>query len=215
MQRKFPDLTPVIHTKDKYTGWIDGVTKIESLFTGKSDKPWQCRVYLEDGTRKVAPEDDLEHIADAPKFPPKELLERYVHSVEGESELHALGYNLTDMNPQQRHRTLVFCAIPMMGPERVLKNLCDILWRKVRRSKAEKIEKYHNAIEQWSHDLDFVLSQPAVHLETLSRDILNYVIAVKEQLKKNTNIPTDFPPEKIADIAKHTPETPKKSGGTP
>lgn len=188
MERKFPNLTPVQHRTEKYHGWIDGVTKIETLFTGNHDVPWQYRIFLADGTRKVAPEEDLKHISQSPDFPPRDLLDRYVDSFEGESDLHALGYNLSDLNPEQRQQLLVFCALPMLGPERVLKSLCDILWRKVRRNKMEKIDKYHNAIEQWSHDLDFVLNHKTVYLKELSEDTVNYVVAVKDHIEKYTDI---------------------------
>lgn len=105
------------------------------------------------------------------------------------------------MNPEERRRLLTFCALPMLGPERVLKSLCDILWRKVRRNKTEKIEKYHNAIEQWSHDLDFVLEHETVDLKELSRDILNYVSAVKDHLEKYAHVEGDVPLKKISDIS--------------
>lgn len=197
MQRKFPNLTPVKHKKDGYQGWIDGVTKIESLFTGDSDLPWQYRVYLPEGGRKVAPEEDLEHNLDLKGLPPQELRGRYAESFEGESDLHAIGYNLTEHNPLERRELLIFCALPMFGPDRVLRNLCDILWRKVRRNKEEKIEKYHNAIEQWSHDLDFVLQHESVDLETLDQETLNYVVAVKEHIAQYTDIQSHVPVDKI------------------
>ena len=198
MERKFPNLTPVVHKKEKYKGWIDGTTKIESLFTGNTDCSWQYRIYLSDGTRNVAPEGDLKHIEESSDFPPRELLDRHVDSFEGESDLHALGYNLSDLNPEQRQKLLTYCILPMIGPERALKSLCDILWRKVRRNKTEKIEKYHNAIEQWSHDLDFVLNYEKVNLKVLSQEVLNYVVAVKEHIEKYTDIQSSIPLKTIA-----------------
>jgi hypothetical protein len=211
VETKFPNLTPVEHKKEKYTGWIDGVTKIEALFTGNTDVAWQYRIFLLDGTRRFAPEEDLVHIRQNPDFPPKELLDRYVESFEGESELHALGYNLSDLNPEQRKKLLVFCAMPMLGPERVLKSLCDILWRKVRRNKTEKIDKYHNAIEQWSHDLDFVLEK--VDVKKLNQEIRDYVKAVKEHIEQYTDIETSLPAKKIISpkAKKRTSKKAKKS----
>jgi len=200
MERRYPNLTPVRHKRDKYTGWIDGITKIDGLFTGNVDVPWQYRVYMADGTRRVAPEEDLEHDRDASGLPPKELRERYVDSMEGESELHAIGYNLSDLNSEERRRLLVFCAFPMLGPEVIVRNLCDILWRKVRRKKEEKIERYHNAIEQWAHDLDFVLGHEQVALKKFPPDLLNYVIAVKEHLEDYVKIKSDIPLARIKKI---------------
>jgi hypothetical protein len=192
VERRFPNLTPVRHKKEGYAGWIDGVTKIEGLFTGNKNMAWQYRVYLSDGKRKVAPEEDIEHTADLKGLPPEELRSRYVESFEGESDLHALGYNLSDMNQEERQKLLVFCALPMLGPERVIKSLCDILWRKVRRNKTEKIEKYHNAIEQWSRDLDFVLKHDSVDVNSLNQDIRNYVSAVQQHLEKYVYVEGEF-----------------------
>lgn len=201
MERKFPNLTPVKHRTDKYEGWIDGTTKIDTLFTGNHDVPWQYRVFLPDGTRKVAPEEDLVHISQSFDFPPRDLLNRYVESFEGESDLHALGYNLSDLNPEQRRQLLVFCALPMLGPERILKSLCDILWRKVSRNKTEKLDKYHNAIEQWSHDLDFVLELKVVDLKALSQDIIKYTATVKEHIEKYAGIESTVPSTKIFSLS--------------
>jgi len=212
VERAFPNLTPVIHKEDQYRGWIDGVTKLESLFTGKADTPWQYRVFLADGTRRVAPEQNLEPVSDAADFPPRELRSRYVESIEGESDLHALGYNLSDMNPDQRRKFLHFCALPMLGPERVFKNLCDILWRKLRGNKPEKIEKYHNAIEQWAHDLDFGLNHPSVDLKTVSPDVLQYIAAVKTHIAKHTDISTTFPLENIQTFLLGAQAPDKESG---
>lgn len=201
MQCKFPNLTPVKHKKDGYVGWIDGVTKIETLFTGNSDAEWQYRVYLSAEKRNVAPEDDLEHNLDLKGLPPEDLRSRYAESFEGESDLHAIGYNLTDLNPEQRRELLSFCALPMLGPDKSLKSLCDILWRKVRRNKVEKIEKYHNAIEQWSHDLDYILTHKSVDLNKLTQETLKYVAVVKDHLEKYVHVESDVPVKKIEDIS--------------
>jgi len=214
MQRAFPDLTPVAHKTGQYQGWIDGVTRIESLFTGQTGMLWQYRIYLSDGSRRVAPEQDLVAVAVAPEFPPRELLSRYVESIEGQSDLHALGYNLSDMNPDQRRKFLDFCALPILGAERVLKNLCDILWRKLRGNKIEKIEKYHNAIGQWTHDLDFVLSHPRVELASLSRELLNYIAAVKTHIARHTEIPTGITAETIMDLVHRIGQSSRDSGET-
>ncbi|HSV43328.1 MAG TPA: hypothetical protein VLJ10_02125 [Candidatus Bathyarchaeia archaeon] len=205
MEQQYPNLTPVLHRREGYAGWIDGVTKIESLFTGNTAVPWQYRVYLPDGTRKVAPEEDLEPQLSAQEFPPKELLARYVNSFEGESQLHALGYNLSDLNPEQRERLLFFCALPILGPERVVRSLCDILWRKVRRNKEDNFHRYQNAIEQWSRDLDFVLGQESVDLEKISTDTLNYLLVVKDHLEKYAHVTTRISSQEIGSILSKRP----------
>ncbi|MEW5894745.1 MAG: hypothetical protein AB1650_03140 [Candidatus Omnitrophota bacterium] len=188
MSHEYPNLTPVKHKKEGYTGWIDGITKIEELFTGARDSGWQYRIYLPNGKRKVAPQEDLEHYFGLKGCPPRELLDRYVHAAEGESDLHALGYNLTGLNSEERRKLLVYCAIPMLGCEQVLKSLCDILWRKVRRRQQEKIDRYRNALEQWSNDLDFVLTRESVQTVTLSPELLNYIKAVREHLEEYADI---------------------------
>lgn len=55
-----PDGTKVKHKTLNYFGYIDGVTRVKSVFTGNKDCEWQYRVRIPGkDKRMIAPEEDL------------------------------------------------------------------------------------------------------------------------------------------------------------
>ncbi len=57
------DNTLVRHKTGKYTGKVEGNTKIRELFTGDKSGESQYRIKLADGSIKIAPEADLESLS--------------------------------------------------------------------------------------------------------------------------------------------------------
>lgn len=185
MAKKLINLTPVKHVRDGYKGWIDETTRMHELFTGNTDVPFQYRIMTHEGERRVAPEEDLEIDRESQVFPPDNVRERYAETREGQSDLNALGYSLSAMSGANRVRFLHECAVSILGVEKVVRNLCDITWRKVARGDGSSLGRYHNALKQWVDDLDSVLNTFEWHQEgVLTEDTVNYVISVKQRMKK-------------------------------
>lgn len=185
MARKFVNLTPVQHIRDGYKGWIDDTTRMPELFTGNTDVAFQYRIMTQEGERRVAPEEDLEIDRVSKVFPPDNVRERYAETREGQSDLNALGYSLSTMSGANRVKFLHDCAVSILGVEKVVRNICDIIWRKVARGDGSSLGRYHNAMQQWVADLDSVLTTFDWQQEgVLSEDTVNYVISVKQRMRK-------------------------------
>jgi len=185
MAKKFINLTPVKHIREGYKGWIDETTRMAELFTGNTAVDFQYRILTQEGERRVAPEEDLEIDRESQVFPPDSVRERYAETREGQSELNALGYSLSTMSGANRVRVLHECAVSIMGVEKVARNLCDIIWRKVGRGDGSSLGRYHNALQQWVDDLDSVLITFDWQAEgVISEDTLNYIGSVKQRMKK-------------------------------
>jgi predicted amidophosphoribosyltransferase len=58
------DGSRVKHKAQKYQGYIDGITKLQNLFTGNKNCQFQYRIRCAKGIIKIAPEEDLEIITE-------------------------------------------------------------------------------------------------------------------------------------------------------
>lgn len=190
MDKKWVNLTPVKHKSEHYYGWIDGTTKIDSLFTGNVvDCRWQYRIFTHEGDRKVAPIEDLEIDKESRKMPPAELRERYAELREGQSSLSGLGYSLSSGNQSQRLDLLTECAGNIVGPNAVIHNLCDIIWRKIARGETPSLDRYTNALKIWHEDLEDLLEYyDWQNGRTIDKDNFKYIISIKQRLKRLLDI---------------------------
>lgn len=160
MNNKLPDHTPVRHKTEGYKGWINGITKMEDLFTGNTDCQWQYRILLSDGKqRKIAPPEDLEAIADAAEFPPFILDTKLGKNKKfnEESQLHALGYNISDLNSEERWDILVNVAIPILGVTSVVKTIISLASLRCR--KIESAKKYIYSLTEWYNDIENIFKE--------------------------------------------------------
>lgn len=193
MPKKFINLTPVKHKRDGYKGWIDETTRMPELFTGNTAVDFQYRIVTHEGKRKVAPEEDLDIDRESKVFPPDAVRERYAETREGQSELNALGYSLSAMSGANRVRFLNECAVSILGLDKTVHKLCNIIWRKIARSEKNTLDRYRNALKQWVGDMDEVLLHyDWANNDELSAETLSYVISVKERLERAVGFEGDL-----------------------
>ena len=154
---QWPRLTPVRHKTENYQGWIDGITRMESCFTGNTDCEWQYRIITDspDGKRKIAPTEDLEQILEAAEFPPLESEPKSKSGGKGkfkeETPLHQLGYQLTDMAKEERWKVLQNVAVPILGVNKVTYTVLGNAALRV--TNEESADRYRFALIEWYADI--------------------------------------------------------------
>jgi len=154
----WPLHTPVKHKTDGYVGWIHSTTTLKSVFTGDLSVKWQYTVRV-DGNLKtmVAPPDDLQWIDTRAPFPNyvtfnKELSDKnYLQ----ETRLHALGYQISDLNSDERWNILKFVAIPMLGAKEVVRTIMAVISSRIARP--ANADKFRHAIKAWNKDLNAIV----------------------------------------------------------
>ncbi|MGE0269255.1 MAG: hypothetical protein AB7S78_12460 [Candidatus Omnitrophota bacterium] len=153
---EFENKMPVRHVRDGYKGWISGTTKMKEIFTGNREMESQYCVHIPgEDKRRIAPGEDLELITDVKEFP-EFVFENETHD-ENESWLHALGYQITDMDFKERTNILVNVAIPYRGERSVIFKLTSFM--KSRATSPERIRLYYYALTEWNRDINFILSK--------------------------------------------------------
>ena len=177
MNSQWPLHTPVRHKSDGYVGWIHSTTTLKSVFTGDLSVKWQYTVRV-DGNLKtmVAPPDDLQWIDTRAPFPNyvtfnKELSDKnYLQ----ETRLHALGYQISDLNSDERWDILKFVAIPMLGAKEVVRTIMAVISSRIARP--ANAEKFHHAIKAWNKDLNaIVLHCKGTEDEASIRSSVSYI----------------------------------------
>ena len=173
----WPLHTPVRHKSEGYVGWIHSTTTLKSVFTGDLSVKWQYTVRV-DGNLKtmVAPPDDLQWIDTRAPFPNyvtfnKELSDKnYLQ----ETRLHALGYQISDLNSDERWDILKFVAIPMLGAKEVVRTIMAVISSRIARP--ANAEKFHHAIKAWNKDLNaIVLHCKGTEDEASIRSSVSYI----------------------------------------
>jgi hypothetical protein len=178
-----PNLTPVRHIKEGYTGWIDGITKIENLFTGDVDCEWQYRVMTVDnpGRRRIAPPQDLE-LDPHPVFPPHVLLQEEKDSFfKGETRLHALGYQLSDMSGLERFKILKYVGVAHLGLNEVMRTVLNLIFKQLKGN----FDKYTNAVKEWNYDIDSLIKEYTLGHEAVDQSLLHYLHQMKSALEEH------------------------------
>ena len=173
----WPLHTPVRHKSDGYVGWIHSTTTLKNVFTGDVSVKWQYTVRV-DGNLKtmVAPPDDLQWIETQAPFP------NYVTFNDSlsdknylqETRLHALGYQISDLNSDERWDILKFVAIPMLGAKEVVRTIMAVISSRIARP--ANAEKFHHAIKAWNKDLNaIVLHCKGTEDEASIRSSVSYI----------------------------------------
>jgi len=154
----WPLHTPVRHKSDGYVGWIHSTTTLKNVFTGDVSVKWQYTVRV-DGNLKtmVAPPDDLQWIETQAPFP------NYVTFNDSlsdknylqETRLHALGYQISDLNSDERWNILKFVAIPMLGAKEVVRTIMAVISSRIARP--ANADKFRHAIKAWNKDLNAIV----------------------------------------------------------
>ena len=154
----WPLHTPVKHKKDGYTGWIHATTTLKELFTGDLTVKWQYTIRIEGDLKlKVAPPDDLQWIDSKAPFPNYVMYQESVSDKNylQETRLHALGYQITDLNSEQRWDILKFVAIPMLGAKEVVRTIMAVISSRIARP--ANADKFRHAIKAWNKDLNAIV----------------------------------------------------------
>ncbi|MCA9393732.1 MAG: hypothetical protein H6756_00340 [Candidatus Omnitrophica bacterium] len=148
--------TPVKHVRDGYKGWICGRTRMKECFTGNTDCDFQYRVQIPgEDRRRIAPREDLEIIREAGDFP--EVIYEHDQHDENESWLHALGYQITGMDFNERITILMNIAIPMRGERSVVYKLTGFM--KARATSQDRTQQYYHALSEWNRDINFIMKK--------------------------------------------------------
>lgn len=184
LERKFFDLTPVRHKTEGYYGWIDGITYMKEHFTGNQDCQWQYRIYISGSEkRRVAPEADLEINKDAlDKLPPRALSSLNSGYYKDETQLHALGYQISDKSWQERWQILHNVAIPKLGVENVLETILNLIYKTLQ-SGGKVVTKNKNALVEWQSDVDMILDNYGYSTGAINKDLLQYIYKIKRELE--------------------------------
>jgi len=153
----WPLHTPVKHKKVGYIGWIHATTTMKDVFTGDVSVKWQCTIRVDGSSpMKAAPPDDLQWIESQAPFPDYVM---YSGSVSDknylqETRLHALGYQISDLNSQERWDILKFVAIPMLGAKEVVRTIMAVISSRIARP--ANADKFRHAIREWNRDLNSI-----------------------------------------------------------
>ncbi len=187
---EYPVYAPVRHRKDGYVGWIYDTTTSKSFFTGNTDCSWQYRVWVGEEDIRIAPTEDLEINYDAPQLPLKiENPETATKGYRKETELHALGYHLTDTSHEERTNILNKVAVPYLGVYKVVKTIANLIYGRLK-----ALRKNCNALYEWSKDLDMLLERYDYKSELFDLKIIQYLMNIKKKLAENKismEIPAD------------------------
>lgn len=159
----WPLHTPVKHCHEGYIGWIHATTTLKEIFTGDLSVKWQYTIRVEGLEKlKVAPPSDLQWIESQAPFPNYVMYQGSVSEKNylQETRLHALGYQITDLNSDQRLEILKFVAIPMLGPKEVVRTIMAVISSRI--AKPANADKFRHAIKAWNKDLNAI----AVHCKS-------------------------------------------------
>jgi len=153
----WPLHTPVKHKKDGYLGWIHATTTMKEIFTGDLSVKWQYTLRLEGSEEiKVAPADDLQWIQTQAPFPNYVMYKGSISEKNylQETRLHALGYQIQDLNSEGRWDILKFVAIPILGAKEVVRTIMAVISSRIARP--ANAEKFRHAIKIWNKDLNAI-----------------------------------------------------------
>lgn len=177
----YPEYAPVKHKKDGYVGWIYDTTTSKDFFTGNTECAWQYRIWVGEEDIRIAPIEDLEVNFDSPKLPFK--VDSGGSSSTGyrrETELHALGYHLTDSSHEERCNILTKVAIPYLGVYKVVKTVSNLIYGRLKALKKNK-----KALYEWSRDLDMLLTTYDYKSDVFDMDLIQYILNIKKKLEEN------------------------------
>lgn len=155
MEDVWPDLTPVRHKSEGYSGWVDGVTKMKELFTGDKECLWQYRVKVAgESQRRVVGAEALSRIEHNATFPDEGFSGAAVidGGFQQETRLHFLGYNITDKNHDERWAVIFYTAVPILGLKSVLRTIMMLAERRMASTKM--LQRNFYALVQWKRDLE-------------------------------------------------------------
>ena len=153
----WPLHTPVRHKSDGYLGWIHATTTLKSVFTGDLSVKWQYTVRVDGSLKtKVAPPDDLQLIETQAPFPNYVTFNGSLSDKNylQETRLHALGYQISDLNSDERWDILKFVAIPMLGAKEVVRTIMAVISSRIARP--ANADKFRHAIKAWNKDLNAI-----------------------------------------------------------
>jgi len=153
----WPLHTPVKHKNEGYIGWIHATTTLKEIFTGEIKDQWQYTIRVEDNIHlKVAPAADLQCIEFQAPFPSYLIYSKSVSDKNylQETRLHALGYQISDLNSEERWNILEFVAIPMLGAKEVVRTIIAVISSRIARP--ANASKFQHAIKAWNTDLNAV-----------------------------------------------------------
>ena len=159
----WPLHTPVKHKSEGYIGWIHAKTTMKDLFTGDTSVKWQYTIRVNGIVQtKVAPPDDLLWIESQAPFPDYLIYKESVSDKNylQETRLHALGYQISDLNSEERWDILKFVAIPMLGAKEVVRTIMAVISSRIARP--ANADKFRHAIKGWNKDLNAI----ALHIQT-------------------------------------------------
>ncbi|MBF0504609.1 MAG: hypothetical protein HQL14_05850 [Candidatus Omnitrophica bacterium] len=154
----WPLHTPVRHKKEGYTGWIHATTTMKEVFTGDLSVKWQYTIRVQGSEQlKVAGADDLEWIESQASFPNYVMYKESISDKNylQETRLHALGYQISDLNSQERWNILKFVAIPMLGAKEVVRTVMAVISSRIARP--ANADKFRHAIRAWNKDLNAIV----------------------------------------------------------
>ncbi len=153
----FPLHTAVKHVRDGYTGWIHASTTMKDLFTGNKECKWQYTIRIEGETQlRVAPVEDLSWIDVNAPFPAYLIYKQEISDKKylQETRLHALGYQISGLNSEERWHILKYVAIPMLGAKEVVRTIMAVV--SSRTARPANADKFRNAFQSWNKDLNVV-----------------------------------------------------------
>jgi hypothetical protein len=173
----WPLHTPVRHKKDGYVGWVHATTTIKDVFTGDVSVKWQYTVRVDGSPQmKVAPPDDLQWITAQAPFPSYVMYKGSLSDKNylEETRLHALGYQISDLNSEERLGILKFVAIPMLGAKEVVRTIMAVISSRIARP--ANAQKFSHAIKAWNKDLNaIVLNCKGTEDEASVRSSVSYI----------------------------------------
>ena len=173
----WPLHTPVMHKKDGYVGWIHATTTLKDVFTGDLSVKWQYTVRVDGSLQtKVAPADDLQWVDTQAAFPNYVMYKETVSDKNylQETRLHALGYQILDLNSEERWDILKFVAIPMLGAKEVVRTIMAVISSRIARP--ANADKFRHAIKAWNKDLNAIaLNCKGTDEEAAVRSSVSYI----------------------------------------
>ena len=85
-----------------------------------------------------------------------------------ETRLHALGYQISDLNSEDRWNIIKFVAIPMLGAKEVVRTIMAVISSRIARP--ANADKFRFAIKEWNRDLNAIGKLPGGELGFLPVD---------------------------------------------
>jgi len=124
----------------------------------------------------VAPADDLQWIETKAPFPNYLIYKESISDKNylQETRLHALGYQISDLNSEERWNILKYVAIPMLGVKDVVRTIMAVISSRIARP--VNADKFRHAIKAWNNDLNaIVLNCKGAEDETVIRSSISYI----------------------------------------